>query len=95
MLKPMGNRVLVERMNPDEKTAGGLIIPDTAQEKPQQGTVIAVGPGKLNKEGKHLSMEVKAGDRVLFTKFGGTDVNVDGNEYLMLREDDIMAVVEG
>lgn len=93
MMKPLGDRVLVERMDPDEKTAAGIIIPDTAKEAPQQGKVIAVGVGMHDKDGKLVPLDVKAGDRVLFSKFGGTDVQLDGKDYLILRESDVLGIL--
>ena len=93
MIKPLNNRIIVERTNPEEVTSSGLIIPDTAKEKPQQGKIVAVGPGARNKDGERMAMDVKEGDTVLFAKYGGTDVTIEGKEYLVLREDDIMAVV--
>jgi len=94
MLKPLHNRIVVERVNPEEKTTAGIIIPDTAKEKPQQGDVVSVGPGARNKEGEYMPLDIKEGDRVLFGKFGGTEVKLDGKDYLILREDDILAVIE-
>ena len=94
MLKPLHNRILIQRQNPEEKTASGIIIPDTAKEKPQKGTVIAVGPGNKDKTGKVIPMDVKKGDTVLFTKYGGTETSLDGKEYLILKEDDVLGVVE-
>jgi chaperonin GroES len=93
-LQPLDDRVLVVRTEQDEKTSGGIIIPDTAKEKPQQGKVIAVGPGKMNGDGKRIPMEVKKNDRILFSKYGGTDVELEGVEHLILRQDDILAVIE-
>jgi chaperonin GroES len=93
MIKPLHNRVVVERLDPEEKTASGIIIPDTAKEKPQKGKVISVGPGNRDKEGKHVPLDVKNGDLILFTKYGGTDVTLDGTEYLILKEDDILGVI--
>ena len=93
-LKPLNDRVLVKRLDSEEKTAGGLYIPDTAKEKPSQGEVIAVGDGKLADDGKRVPMAVKAGDRVLFNKYAGTDVKLDGVEHLVMREDDILAIVK-
>ena len=93
MMKPLGDRVLVERMDPEEKTASGIIIPDTAKEAPQQGKVIAVGVGVHNKDGKLVPLDVKAGDRVLFSKFGGTDVQLNGKDYLILRESDLLGIL--
>ena len=91
-LRPLGDRVLVLRIEGEEKTAGGLIIPDTAKEKPQEGKVIAVGPGKLDENGKRLPMTVKKGDRILFSKYGGNEITVDGVEHLIMQEDDILAI---
>ncbi|MBW1794883.1 MAG: co-chaperone GroES [Deltaproteobacteria bacterium] len=93
-VRPLNDRVLVLRIHEEETTAGGIIIPDTAKEKPQQGKVIAVGPGKVNEEGKRVPLDVKKNDRVLFSKYGGTDIKLDGVEHLILREDDILGVIE-
>jgi len=93
-IRPLNDRILVKRLEGEEKTAGGIIIPDTAKEKPAEGEIIAVGPGKLNDAGEHIAMDVKVGDRVLFSKYGGTDVVLDGEDYLIMREDDILGVVE-
>ena len=93
-VRPLNDRVLVLRLEGEEKTAGGIIIPDSAKEKPQEGKVIAVGPGKLDKDGKRVSLNVKKGDRILFSKYGGTDIKLDGVEHLILREDDILGVIE-
>jgi chaperonin GroES len=93
--RPLHDRVVVRRIGADEKTAGGIIIPDTAQEKPQEGEVIAVGPGGRSEDGKALPMDVKAGDRVLFGKWSGTEVTIDGEELLIMKESDIMGVIEG
>lgn len=92
--RPLHDRVVVRRIGADEKTAGGIIIPDTAQEKPQEGAVVAVGPGGRTEDGKALPMDVKAGDRVLFGKWSGTEVTIDGEELLIMKESDIMGVVE-
>ena len=93
MLRPCGDRVLVKPNVEEEKTAGGIVLPDTAKERPQWGEVIAVGAGKWDESGKNrIPMEVKVGDRVVFAKYGGTEVKVDGDEYLILRESDILAV---
>ena len=93
MLRPCGDRVLVKPNVEEEKTAGGIVLPDTAKERPQWGEVIAVGPGKWDEDGKHrVPMDVKVGDKVIFAKYGGTEVKVDGEEYLILRESDILAV---
>jgi chaperonin GroES len=95
MLKPLHNRLLVERLESDQTTASGIIIPDTAKEKPQQGRIVAVGPGARDKEGKRVPMELAAGDTVLFTKYGGADVILDGKDYLILKEDDVLGVLSG
>ncbi len=92
-LRPLHDKVIVKRIEEEEKTAGGIIIPDTAKEKPQQGQVIAVGKGKLLEKGDIVPPTVKEGDRVLFAKYAGTDVKVDGEELLIMREDDILAIV--
>ena len=93
-LKPLNDRVLALRIEEEEKTAGGIVIPDTAKEKPQEAKVIAVGPGKINDEGKRIPSEVKEGDRVLISKYGGTEIKVEGVEHIIIREEDILAVVE-
>ena len=93
-LKPLHDRILVRRLEGEEKTAGGIIIPDTAQEKPQKGKVIAAGPGKVDEDGKEVKMSVKKGDVVLFSKYAGTEIKIDGEEHLIMREDDILAVFE-
>ncbi len=92
-IKPLGDRVIIEAMEPEEKKQGGIIIPDTAKEKPQEGEVVAVGPGKVSEAGNKVAMEVKKGDKVLYGKYSGTDVTVDGNEYLIMRESDILAII--
>ena len=93
-IKPMNDRILVVRVEEEQKTAGGIIIPDTAKEKPQEGKVTAVGPGKMGDDGKRIPMEVKAGDRVLFAKYSGTEIKIDGVEHLFMREDDILGVID-
>jgi chaperonin GroES len=93
-VRPLHDRLLVERIEEDDKTKGGIIIPDTAKEKPQQGRVIAVGPGKTTDEGKILPLSVKSGDRVLFGKYSGTEIQLEGEEHLIIREDDVLAVLE-
>jgi chaperonin GroES len=94
-IRPLSDRVLVKRLESEEKTSpGGIIIPDTAKEKPQEGEVVAVGPGKALEGGKVQAMNVKAGDRVLFGKYAGTDVKIDDEDYLIMREDDILGVLE-
>jgi chaperonin GroES len=92
-IKPLGDRVLVLRIDEEEKTSGGIIIPDTAKEKPQEGKVVAVGPGKLDEDGKKISMEVKKGDRILFGKYSGNEISIDGVEHLIMREDDILGIL--
>ena len=92
-IKPLGDRVIIKAMEPEEKKQGGIIIPDTAKEKPQEGEVVAVGPGKVNDAGNKVAMEVKKGDKVLYGKYSGTDVVVDGNDYLIMRESDILAII--
>lgn len=94
-LRPLGDRVVVKVIEEEEKTAGGIFLPDTAKEKPQKGEVVAVGTGKLLDNGERVPLEVKAGDRIIFAKYGGTEVKVNGEEYLILRESDILAVVQG
>ena len=93
--RPLHDRVLVRRVAAEEKTAGGIIIPDTAKEKPQEGEVIAVGPGTLNDKGELRPLDVKAGDRILFGKWSGTEVKLDGEELLIMKESDVMGVLEG
>jgi len=94
-VKPLNDRVLVSRIEGEEKTVGGIIIPDTAKEKPQEGKVIAVGPGKVNENGERSPMAVKAGDRILFGKYSGSEIKIDGGEHLIMREDDILGIMEG
>ncbi len=93
-IKPLHDRVIVKRLAEEEKTKGGIIIPDTAKEKPVQGRIIAVGKGKVLDSGKLVEPNVKSGDTVLFGKYGGTEINIDGEEHLIMREDDILAIVE-
>ena len=92
--RPLHDRVVVKRIAEDAKTAGGIIIPDTVQEKPQEGEVVAVGPGALNEDGKRVALDVKVGDRVLFGKWSGTEVKVDGEDLLIMKESDIMGVLQ-
>ena len=94
-VRPLNDRIIVKRLEEEEKTKGGIIIPDSAKEKPIEGKVIAVGDGRINKEGKKIPMEIKKGDRILFAKYGGTEIKMDGEEYLMMKEDDVLAVIEG
>ena len=93
-LKPLADRIIVKAVEAEEKTAGGILLPDTAKEKPQQGEVIAVGPGKLLDSGKISAMDVNVGDRVYYQKYGGTEVKVGSDEFIILRQDDILAVLE-
>jgi len=92
--RPLHDRVVVRRIDNDEKTSGGIIIPDTAQEKPQEGEVVAVGPGARDDDGELVALDVKAGDRILFGKWSGTEVKLDGQDYLIMKESDIMGIVE-
>jgi len=93
MIKPLGDRVLVKRVEEEAKTNSGIIIPDTAKEKPQEGTVIAVGHGKTNDKGEKIPMEVKAGDKILFGKYSGTEVKLEGEDYLIMHQDDILGIL--
>jgi chaperonin GroES len=93
-VRPLYDRILVKRVDEESKTAGGLFIPDTAKEKPQQGLVVAVGNGKIQDDGSLRKLDVKAGDKVLFTKYSGSDIKIDGTEHLILREDDVLALIE-
>jgi chaperonin GroES len=93
-LRPLQDRILVKRMEEEQKTAGGLYIPETAKEKPQRGEIVAAGNGKKTEDGKVLPLDVKVGDKVLFGKYSGTEIKVEGEEFLMMREDDLLAVVE-
>ena len=93
-VKPLNDRVLILRVEEEQKTAGGIIIPDTAKEKPAEGKVIAVGPGKMDDDGKRTPMDIKKGDRVLFSKYAGTEIKIEGIEHLIMREDDILGIIE-
>ncbi len=93
-IRPLSDRVLVLRIKEEEKTSGGIIIPDTAKEKPQEGKIIAAGPGKLDEDGKRISLGVKKNDHVLFGKYAGTEITIDGVEHLIMREDDILGIIE-
>ena len=93
-IRPLNDRILVKRLEGEEKTAGGIIIPDSAKEKPAEGEVVAVGPGKLNEAGARVAMDVAVGDRVLFSNYGGTEVKLDGEDFLIMREDDILGVIQ-
>ncbi|AEH54782.1 chaperonin Cpn10 [Heyndrickxia coagulans 2-6] len=94
VLKPLGDRVVIELVESEEKTASGIVLPDTAKEKPQEGKVVAVGSGRTLDNGERVAIDVAAGDRIIFSKYAGTEVKYDGKEYLILRESDILAVVE-
>lgn len=93
-VRPLHDRILVRRMAEEEKTAGGLFIPDTAKEKPQRGEIVAAGKGRVTEDGKVLPLEVKAGDRVLFSKYAGTEIKLSGEEFLMMREEDILGIIQ-
>ena len=93
-IRPLNDRLLVKRLAEEEKTAGGIIIPDSAKEKPAEGEVVAVGPGKVSDKGDRVELQVSVGDRVLFSKYGGTDVKLDGEDFLIMREDDILGILE-
>jgi len=94
-LIPLGDRLLVERLEAEERTAGGIVLPDTAKEKPIQGKVVAVGEGRRTEEGKLIPMQVKKGDKILFGKYSGSEVKLDGDEYLIMKEDDVLGIVQG
>ena len=93
--RPLHDRVVIRRVNAEERTTGGIIIPDTAQEKPMQGEVIAVGPGARNEQGERVPLDVRTGDRILFGKWSGTEVKLDSDEFLIMKESDIMGIIEG
>jgi chaperonin GroES len=93
-IKPLNDRVLVLRIEEEQKTSGGIVIPDTAKEKPQEGKVIAVGPGRLDEKGKRIPMDIKKNDRVLFGKYAGNEIKIDGVEHAIMREDDILALLD-
>ena len=92
-LKPLGDRVVIKPSPKEEVTKSGLVIPDTAKEKPQEGTILAIGPGKMDEDGKRLPMDVKKGDKVLYAKYAGTEIKLEGEEYLIVKESDILAIV--
>ncbi|RDW20056.1 co-chaperone GroES [Oceanobacillus arenosus] len=94
MIKPLGDRVIIELVEQEEKTASGIVLPDSAQEKPQEGRVVAVGSGRVLDNGEKVALEVSEGDRIIYSKFAGTEVKYEGNEYLILRENDILAVIQ-
>jgi chaperonin GroES len=93
-IRPLQDRVIVKRIAEEEKSKGGIIIPDTAKEKPQEGKVIAVGKGKVNEDGKLIPLDVKVNDRILFGKYSGSEINIDGDEHLIMREEDILGIIE-
>lgn len=93
-VRPLHDRILVKRLEEEERTKGGIIIPDTAKEKPSEGRVIAVGEGRIKEDGTKIPMELKKGDRILFSKYAGTEVKIDGEDHLIMREDDVLAVIE-
>jgi len=93
-IRPLGDRLLVKRLEEEEKSKGGIIIPDSAKEKPQEGKVVAVGKGKMLEDGKMVPLEIKAGDKILFGKYAGTDVKIEGEEHLIMREDDVLGIIE-
>jgi len=93
-IRPLQDRVIVKRIAEEEKTKGGIIIPDTAKEKPQEGRVVAVGKGKVNEDGKIIPLDVKVNDRILFGKYSGSEINIDGEEHMIMREEDILGVIE-
>ena len=94
-IRPLGQNVLLRRLEAEEKTKGGIVLPDTAKEKPKEGEVLTIGEGEIGKDGKRKEFQVKAGDRVIFSSYAGTEVKIEGGEYLILSEEDILAVVEG
>jgi chaperonin GroES len=93
-LRPLQDRILVKRVEEESTTKGGIIIPDTAKEKPAEGVVTAVGIGKIGEDGKRIALEIKKGDKILFSKYGGTEVKIEGEEYLIMREDDVLGIIE-
>jgi chaperonin GroES len=93
LLKPLGDRIVIELVEAEEKTASGIVLPDSAQEKPQEGKVIAIGTGRVLENGERVALEVKAGDSIIFSKYSGTEVKFEGNEYLILRETDVLAII--
>lgn len=93
-LRPLQDRILVKRVEEESTTKGGIIIPDTAKEKPAEGEVIAVGIGRIGEDGKRIALEIKKGDKILFSKYGGTEIKIEGEEYLIMREDDVLGIIE-
>jgi len=94
-IRPLQDRVIVKRLEEEEKTKGGIIIPDTAKEKPQEGKIVAVGKGKITEDGKVIPLDVKVGDKILFGKYSGTEIKIEGEEHLIMREEDILGIIEG
>lgn len=94
MLKPLGDRIVIEPQEKEEKTASGIVLPDTAKEKPQEGRVVAVGAGKVSDKGERIALDVKEGEKVIYSKYAGTEVKYDGKKYLVVRQDDVLAVIE-
>jgi chaperonin GroES len=94
LLKPLGDRIVIEQVETEEKTASGIVLPDTAKEKPQEGRVVAVGSGRILESGERVALELKEGDKVIFSKYAGTEIKLDGKEYLILRENDVLAIVD-
>lgn len=94
MIKPLNDRILVKRLEAEEKTKGGILLPDTAKEKPKEGEVVAVGPGKWLENGKRQSIDLKKGDKIIFESYAGTEVKIEGKEYLLMKEDDVLGIVE-
>ncbi len=94
MIKPLSDRVVIQTLEREEKTKSGIVLPDTAKEKPQEGRIVAVGNGRLLDNGQHVSLDVKAGDKVMFSKYAGTEIKIDGQDYLILSERDVLAIVE-
>ncbi|AIC95722.1 MULTISPECIES: co-chaperone GroES [Shouchella] len=93
MLKPLGDRIIIEQIQSEEKTASGIVLPDSAQEKPQEGKVVAVGTGRVTENGEKVALEVKEGDSIIFSKYAGTEVKYEGTDYLILRESDVLAII--
>lgn len=93
-IRPLGDRILVQRLEAEEKTKGGIVLPDTAKEKPKEGKVVSVGKGRITDEGKTIPLNVKEGDRILFSSYAGSDIKIEGEEYLILREEDILGIIE-
>jgi len=93
-IKPLNDRVLVKRLEAEERTKGGIVLPETAKEKPKEGEVIAIGPGKMLESGKRQTLELKKGDKIIFESYAGTEIKIDGKEYLLMKEDDVLGIIE-